>query len=428
MITPAAKPITVRDASAAKRFSRHSFSPAILRARWTVAKTPEPMSRNVAKFLGLSRAARPAGLLLAVILAVTATACEPTPPEGGPPPGTGNTTATPGTPTNTPSPQSTQASGKPGHVFVINLENKDYDEAWGAESAATYLSKTLRAQGVLLSQYYGIDHNSHPNYLAQISGQGSNAMTRLDCPVYAKFKQTGTSEPGQVKGTGCVYPASVPTLAGQLSSAGKTWKGYMEDMGAPCQHPEPGSIDDHHKAKVGDQYATRHNPFVYFEEITSSPECQNNVVDYTHFADDLKSTDTTPNLSYITPNLCNDGHDSPCVDGSPGGLESADSWLQQQVPAILDSPAYKQDGMLVITFDETEAKISAPSGVPGGTAGGRVGALVISPFTKGGTTSDTMYNHYSLLASIEDIFSVPRLGYAGAAGLNSFGPDVFNAR
>jgi hypothetical protein len=427
MITPAAKPITVRDASAAKRFSRHSFSPAILRARWTVAKTPEPMSRNVAKFLGLSRAARPAGLLLAVILAVTATACEPTPPEGGPPSGTGNTTATPGTPTNTPSPQSTQASGKPGHVFVINLENKDYDEAWGAESAATYLSKTLRAQGVLLSQYYGIDHNSHPNYLAQISGQGSNAMTRLDCPVYAKFKQTGTSEPGQVKGTGCVYPASVPTLAGQLSSAGKTWKGYMEDMGAPCQHPEPGSIDDHHKAKVGDQYATRHNPFVYFEEITSSPECQNNVVDYTHFADDLKSTDTTPNLSYITPNLCNDGHDSPCVDGNPGGLESADGWLQQQVPAILDSPAYKQDGMLVITFDETEAKISAPSGVPGGTAGGRVGALVISPFTKGGTTSDRMYNHYSLLASIEDIFSVPRLGYAGAPGLNSFGPDVFNA-
>jgi phospholipase C len=230
-----------------------------------------------------------------------------------------------------------------------------------------------------------------------------------------------------VQGTGCVYPASVPTLAGQLSSAGKTWKGYMEDMGTPCQHPEPGSKDDHHKAKEGDQYATRHNPFVYFEEITSSPDCQKNVVDYTHFADDLKSTDATPNLSFITPNLCNDGHDSPCVDGNPGGLESADGWLQQQVPAILDSPAYKQDGMLVITFDETEAKTSGPSGIPGGTAGGRVGALVISPFTKGGTTSDRMYNHYSLLASIEDIFSVPRLGYAGAPGLNSFGPDVFNA-
>ncbi|WP_456509048.1 alkaline phosphatase family protein [Arthrobacter sp. TE12232] len=211
-------------------------------------------------------------------------------------------------------------------------------------------------------------------------------------------------------------------------STGKTWKGYMEDMGAPCQHPELDSRDDRQRAKVGDQYATRHNPFVYFEEITSSPDCQKNVVDYTHFANDLKSPDTTPNLSYITPNLCNDGHDSPCVDGRPGGLESADSWLQQQIPGILDSPAFKQDGVLVITFDEADSKTSGPSGVPGGTAGGRVGALVISPFTKGGTTSDRMYNHYSLLASIEDIFSVPRLGYAGAAGQNSFGPDVFNAR
>lgn len=375
------------------------------------------MSRNVSNFLGLNRAARrPAVLLLAAILAVAATACEPSTPGGGPSPGQSTATS-----------QSPRPPGKPGHVFVINLENKDYDDVWGTNSAATYLSKTLRAQGVLLTQYYGTAHNSNPDYLAQISGQGSNVMTRIDCPIYAKFKQTGTSEPGQVQGIGCVYPASVPTLAGQLTSAGRTWKGYMEDMSTPCQHPEPGSKDDHQRAKVGDQYATRHNPFVYFEEITSSPDCQKNVVDYTHFADDLKSLDTTPNLSYITPNLCNDGHDTPCVDGSPGGLESADSWLQQQIPAILDSPAFKQDGVLVITFDESESNTSGPPGVPGGTAGGRVGALVLSPFTKGGTTSDRMYNHFSLLASIEDIFSVPRLGYAGAPDLNSFGPDVFNA-
>ncbi|GAA2145689.1 hypothetical protein GCM10009825_38620 [Arthrobacter humicola] len=165
---------------------------------------------------------------------------------------------------------------------MIELGNKDHDEVWGASSAATYLSKTLRAQGVLLTQYYGTAHNSNPDYLAQTSGQGSNVMTRIDCPVYARFKQTGTSEPDQVQGIGCVYPASVPTLAGQLTSAGRTWKGYMEDMGSPCQHPEPGDKDDHQRAQVGDQYATRHNPFVYFEEITSSPDCQENVVDYTH--------------------------------------------------------------------------------------------------------------------------------------------------
>lgn len=372
---------------------------------------------------------------------LAATACEPKPPDGGPTPGTNAATQTPstspateaptatGTPTGTQSPTATQAAGKPGHVFVINLENKGYEKVWGTGSAAPYLSKTLRAKGVLLSEYYGIAHNSNPNYLAQISGQASNPMTRSDCPTYAAFKQTGTASLGQLQGTGCVYPASVPTVAGQLSSAGKTWKGYMEDMQTPCQHPDLGAKDDHQGATVGDQYATRHNPFVYFEAITSSPDCQSNVVDFSNLAGDLQSTETTPNLAYITPNLCNDGHDSPCVDGSPGGLESIDAWLRQQIPPILDSPAFRQDGMLVISFDESEGKTTGPAGlVPGGTDGGRIGALVLSPFTKGGTSSDTPYNHFSLLASIEDIFSLPRLGYAGAPGLNSFGADVFNAR
>ncbi len=238
----------------------------------------------------------------------------------------------------------------------------------------------------------------------------------------------GDGLPGQAEGTGCVYPASVPTVAGQLSAAGKAWKGYMEDMGTPCRHPRLGGRDDSQGAKGGDQYATRHNPFVYFQAITSSPECQSNVVDFGELHGDLQSVATTPNLSYISPNLCNDGHDNPCVDGSKGGLAAADRWLSQQVPAILGSPAFQQDGMLVITFDESEGRTVGPSGLlPGGTAGGRIGALVLSPFTMGGTTSDRPYNHFSLLASIEDAFSLPRLGYAGAPGLNGFGEDVFNA-
>lgn len=386
------------------------------------------MSRNVARTLGRNATRRATWLILATALSVSAVACTPVPPNGGPSTGA-SSTGTPGAGSGGTQSQGTGQAGKPGHVFVINLENKGYDKVWGAGSEAQYLSRTLRSQGVLLSRYYGIAHNSNPNYLAQISGQASNEMTRNDCPTYAPFKQTGTASLGQVQGTGCVYPASVPTLAGQLSAAGKTWKGYMEDMQSPCQHPELGAKDDHQGANVGDQYATRHNPFVYFESITSSPDCQSNVVDFGNLAGDLKSIDTTPNLSYISPNLCNDGHDNPCVDGTQGGLAASDSWLSQQIPAILDSPAYKKDGMLVITFDESEGNTTGPAGLlPGGTAGGRIGALILSPFTKGGTTSDKPYNHFSLLASIEDIFSLPRLGYAGAPGLNSFGTDVFNAK
>jgi phospholipase C len=337
--------------------------------------------------------------------------------------------------------QATTAVTPPvGHVFVINLENKGYDQTWGPTSAAPYLSQTLRAQGVLLSQYYGIGHNSLDNYLAQISGQGPNAETQADCQTYDEFVQTGTAPQGQAIGQGCVYPSSVPTLPGQLTAAGRSWKGYMEDMSTPCRHPQLGTQDTTQTAKVGDQYAARHDPFVYFHAIIDSPVCQGNVVDLTGLPADLQRASTTPNLSYITPNLCHDGHDSPCVDGQPGGLASADAWLRQWVPQITSSPAFQKDGMLVITFDESgspQQDSSACCGegpgpnspLPGigGPGGGRVGALVLSPrFVTPNTWNSTPYNHYSLLASIEDLFGLAHLGYAGAPDLPTFGTDVYN--
>jgi hypothetical protein len=326
------------------------------------------------------------------------------------------------------------------HVFVINLENKGYDETWGPGSAAPYLSKTLRARGVLLNQYFGTAHNSQPNYVAQISGQGPNPQMQGDCQVYSSFVGTGTVAPGQAVGQGCVFPASVRTIADQMLAHGLTWKGYMEDMATPCRHPVLNTQDGTQKAKVGDQYAARHNPFVYFQSITGSPACAARDVDLSQLPKDLASVGTTPNLSFITPNLCDDGHDAPCVDGRPGGLVSADAWLKQWVPKILGSAAFKQDGILIITFDESDGPQSDSSAccgegpgpntpLPGiaGLGGGRVGALVISPFVRGNTWSTTPYNHYSLLASLEDLFRLPFLGYAATPGLNRFGLDVYNA-
>lgn len=326
-----------------------------------------------------------------------------------------------------------------GHVFVINLENKGYDETWGAGSAAPYLSRTLRAQGVLLTQYYGIGHNSLDNYVAELSGQGPNVATQADCPIYTDFAGVGTISPGQAVGQGCVYPASVPTLAGQLAAAGRTWKAYLEDMGTPCRHPALNSADGTQQAKVGDQYAARHNPFVYFHAIIDSPVCAADDVDLSALPGDLASVRTTANLTYITPNLCHDGHDSPCVDGEPGGLVSADAWLRQWVPVITGAPAFQQDGMLVITFDESDGPTSDASAccgegpgpntpLPGilGLGGGRTGALVLSKYTVPNSWNDTPYNHYALLASIETLFGLPRLGYAASSSLATFGLDVFN--
>ncbi len=326
-----------------------------------------------------------------------------------------------------------------GHVFVVNLENKGYDETFGPDSPAPYLSKTLTAQGQLLTQYYGTAHNSLPNYIAQISGQGPNPQTQGDCQVYSDFVQTGTVAPEQAVGNGCVYPSSVKTVADQLEAKGLTWKGYMEDMGTPCRHPEPNAQDDTQQAEVGDQYAARHNPFVYFKSIRDSASCQQNDVDLSQLSGDLAATSTTANLTYITPNLCNDGHDSPCVDGRPGGLVSADEWLKTWVPKILASPAYQQDGLLVVTFDEADS--NSPSGadaccgegpgpnaaLPGiyGMGGGRTGAVLLSPYITPGSWNNTAYNHYSLLRSIEDAFGLQPLGYASEA--RGFGYDVFGA-
>jgi phosphatidylinositol-3-phosphatase len=326
------------------------------------------------------------------------------------------------------------------HVFVINLENKDYDATWGPNSAAPYLSRTLRGQGQLLTQYYGVAHQSLGNYLAQISGQGPNVATQSDCPVYGGFAQFGTTSDGQAVGQGCVYPASVPTLADQFAARGLRWRAYLEDMGTPCRHPAVGAPDDTQKARVGDQYAARHNPFVYFHSVIDSPSCAEDDVPLTALPGDLASEASTPNLVYVTPNLCHDAHDAPCVDGEPGGLASADAWLRTWVPRITSSPAFRQDGLLVITFDESDGAQSDASAccgegpgpntpLPGitGLGGGRIGALVISPFVAPNSWNDTPYNHYGLLRTIEDLNGLGHLGYAGSPSVRSFGLDVFAA-
>ena len=225
-----------------------------------------------------------------------------------------------------------------GHVFVINLENENYATTWGTSSPRDASTLLTRRAGEATHDRPGIGHASLDNYIAQISGQSPNPTTQGDCVKYVEFTSKGTGASGQALGQGCVYPASVKTIADQLTAAGKTWGAYQEDMGTPCRHPAIGQDDPTLVARKGDMYATRHDPFVYFHSIIDSPTCATRVVDVKRLATDLQSVATTPNLVYITPNLCHDGHDSPCVDGQPGGLVSADRFLAAEVPKILASP------------------------------------------------------------------------------------------
>jgi hypothetical protein len=324
------------------------------------------------------------------------------------------------------------------HVFVINIENKGYDATWGPGSKAPYLAKTLRQKGVLLNSYYGTAHNSQPNYVAQISGQGPNPDMQADCQIYSTFVTLGTQAPGQAVGVGCVFPTSVHTIAGQLVSHGLRWRGYMGDMVRPCQHPTENSQDPTQKATATDNYAARHNPFVYFKGITGLPTyCRRHVVPLTTLPHDLAYASRTPNLVYITPDLCEDGHDAPCADGRPGGLVTVNAFMKTWVPRILNSPAFKKDGVLIITADESdgpqsdataccgETAVNTPMAGIVGAGGGRIGALVISRWTRPNTWSATPYNHYSLLASMEEIFRLSKLGYARTVS-DRFGLDVYN--
>jgi phosphatidylinositol-3-phosphatase len=383
----------------------------------------------------------------------------------------------------------TTAAARIRHVFVIVLENKNYSDTFGASTQDPYLQQTLLPMGALLRQYYGTGHVSLDNYISMLSGQAPTADTADDCLPgltgavgnFNDVKQTGWAANGQVVATGgCLYPTRVKTLVDQMSAVGLTWRGYMEDMGndparesATCGHPDIGEGTDHTTGAeapsaavpLGDAYATRHNPFVYFHSIIDSPTCRQRVVNLTHLPADLEHTAKTPNLVFITPNLCNDGHDGAgtgaprtlCANGDPGGLTSADAFLKTWVPRILDSPAYRHDGLLIITFDEgnyrasvtrsstgqTIVDITFPGATccnqqpgpnlagarPGvitqvntpsllqrtitqGYGGDRIGAVLLSPFVIPGSSSETPYNHYSLLRSLEDIFHVSHLGYA----------------
>jgi len=333
------------------------------------------------------------------------------------------------------------------HVFVIVLENESYATTFGPKSPAPYLARKLPQAGALVRKYYGIGHSSLDNYIAMISGQAPNPDTQGDCKQYTDFVPgvPGIGSDGQAIGQGCVYPASVLTVANQLEAVGLTWRGYMQDMGADparesstCAHPAIDSKDNTQAAKPKDQYATRHDPFVYFHSIIDYPTCDTGVVPLSQLGADLSSASQTPNLVFITPDLCNDGHDAKCADGGHGGLRQANSFLRKWVPRIGGSPAFKSNGLLILVFDEAAGgDATACCGEqpgynttkPGkkGPGGGRTGAVLISRYIKAGTVSKKSYNHYSLLRSIEDIFGLEHLGYAGQAGLRSFGSDVYTA-
>lgn len=211
-----------------------------------------------------------------------------------------------------------------------------------------------------------------------------------------------------------------------------------------------GGKDATQPATKKDQYAARHNPFVYFHSLVKSGLCASHVVRLGLLENDLSSIATTPHFAFIAPDLCNDGHDKACrgkdsAGSRKGGLISVDHLLKTYVPLIKASPAYQQDGVIVLISDESKGSdtTSCWHEQPGpnqhkpgvkGPGGGRVGSLVIGKCVPRGTKDPTRYNHYSLLRSLENLYGISHggtdgaghLGFAAAEGLRPFGSDLFS--
>jgi hypothetical protein len=337
------------------------------------------------------------------------------------------------------------------HVFVVMLSDEPYASVFGPASAAPYLARTLEHQGELLVHYDAVAHEELANEVALLSGQGPTAETAANCPNYTEITGASTGPEEQVLGSGCVYPTSTQTLAGQLTAKHLTWRAYVQgtdEAGAPvgaCAHPVLGQADATavQTSSTG-AYTTFRNPFVYFGSIIDSPTCATDDVGLAGLKSDLAVANSTPSFSYIVPDRCHDGNPTPCTAGAPAGMVPADAFLKEVIPQITSSKAYKESGLLVITVDEAPSSgefadsssccgqplfPNAPSktlaGAPRG--GGAVGALLLSPFVKGATTSQEPYNHFSLLRTIENLFSLKHLGYAGLSAVKSFEPEMFTA-
>jgi len=261
---------------------------------------------------------------------------------------------------------------------MILMENNDWSSIRG-NSSAPYINNTLLPQSSYATQYFNPpgNHPSEPNYLWLEAG--SNLGVSNDNPPSDNHQST---------------TAHLVTL---LEKAGISWKAYEEGIdGATCP-----LVDSY-------PYATKHNPMIFFDDVTgtnnpNSAYCIAHERPYGELATDLQNN-TVANYNFITPNLCDDMHDS--CSPTNDGIKQGDTWLSKAVPTILNSQAYKNGGALFITWDEGENGSDGP-----------VGMIVLSPDAKGKGYSNTIhYSHSSTLRTMQEIFHVtPFLGDAASA-------------
>jgi len=233
------------------------------------------------------------------------------------------------------------------------LENHDYSDVVG-NNDMPYLNGLIDRYG-LATSYFGVARPSQPNYLAMFSGSTQ-----------------GVGDNGN-------HDIDAPTIADGIEASGRTWREFAENVPPDCFK---GASATGGRDGSG-EYRRKHAPAISFVSINGDPARCAFIQDMTAFRPGAAD------YSLIIPNMCDDAHD--CA------LGKADAWLSDHVPPILDSEPFRTGGVLFVTFDEDDGTD------PGGA---QVATVVVSPLVASGARSSVVYDHYSLLRTIQDAWGL----------------------
>ncbi|RDW60714.1 acid phosphatase phoa-2 [Coleophoma cylindrospora] len=263
--------------------------------------------------------------------------------------------------------------GKTFDRFVnIWLENTDYDLA-----AADPNMQAIAAQGITLTNYKAITHPSQPNYIAAVGGQTNWVIWDLWANIHE----------------------SALTIVHLLDAANVSWSEYQEDL------PYSGFEGNYVNQETGaNDYVRKHNPLISYDSVTSDLNKLAKMKNFTMFYEDL-AANKLPQWMFITPNMTNDGHDT--------SVTTAAAWANSFLTPLLSDSNFMNNTLVLLTFDETANYLSS------NTVFSVLLGDAVDPSLHG-TTNDTAYNHYSIMATVENNWNLGNLGQHDATATPFF--------
>nr|WP_304528686.1 alkaline phosphatase family protein [Mycobacterium sp. E2327] len=241
---------------------------------------------------------------------------------------------------------------QPAHVVIVVEENRAATTIIGNKSAP--FINALAAGGANMVQSFAEAHPSEPNYLALFAGS-TLGVTKDSCPVDG---------------------GATPNLASELLAAGYSFVGYAE--GLPAQGSPVCSAG---------KYARKHVPWANFSNVPAA-----NSLPFSAFP--MGNYAALPTVSFVIPNNDDNMHD--------GSIAQADAWLSRELSGYANW-AVANNSLLIVTWDEDD-----------GGPRNQIPTVIYGAHVQPGNYNEQI-NHYSVLSTLEQMYGMPKTGYAAGA-------------